>query len=70
MVTRGRDWGEEEVDEGSQKVQTSSYKINKDIKYNIKKIINTAVCCMWKLREYIVSVLILYLYEMMNVYKT
>ena len=27
-VTRGRGWGEGELDEGGQKVQTSSYKIN------------------------------------------
>ena len=28
-LTRGRGWGEGELDEGSQKVQTCSYKINK-----------------------------------------
>ena len=29
VVTRGRGWWEGELDEGRQKVQTSSYKINK-----------------------------------------
>ena len=29
VVTRNRVWGQRELDEGSQKVQTSSYKINK-----------------------------------------
>ena len=29
MVTRGEEWGEGELDEGSQKVQTSSGKISK-----------------------------------------
>ena len=29
VVTRGGGWREEELDEGSQKVQTSSYKTNK-----------------------------------------
>ena len=28
-VTRGMGWGEGELDEGSQKLQTSSYKMNK-----------------------------------------
>ena len=29
MVTRSKIWGEAELDEGGQKVQTSSYKLNK-----------------------------------------
>ena len=29
VVTRGRGWGKAKLDEGGQKVQTSSYKINK-----------------------------------------
>ena len=36
VVTRGRSQGEGELDEGGQRVQTSSYKINmyRDIMYN------------------------------------
>lgn len=29
VTTRGRGWGEEELEEGSQKIQASIYKINK-----------------------------------------
>ena len=29
VITRGQGWGEGELDEGSQEVQTLSYKINK-----------------------------------------
>ena len=38
--------GEEELDEGSQKVQTSSYKINRYQGCNVPHVntINTAVC--------------------------
>ena len=44
MVT-GRGGIEGELDEGSQKVQTSSHKINtRDVMYNTINIINTAVC--------------------------
>ena len=40
-------WGKSELDEGSQKVQTNSYKINKywDVMYNMINIINITVCC-------------------------
>ena len=44
VVTRGEEYGEGKWDEGSQKVQTSSYKVNsRDVMYNIN-IINIAVC--------------------------
>ena len=45
MVTRGGEWEDQELDEGSQKAQTRSYKINtKDMMYNIINVINTSVC--------------------------
>ena len=49
-----------EMDEGSPKVQTSSYNINnRDIMYNMINIINTDTCYMWKLfGEWILRVLI------------
>ena len=38
-----------ELDEGGQKVQIFSYKINtRDIKYNMINIINSAVWCIWE----------------------
>ena len=44
-------WGKEELDEGSQMVQSSSYKISKY--YNVMHIIinpiNAAICSIWKL---------------------
>ena len=52
-VTRG--WGcrKRRLDEESQKVQASSYKINKywgyNVLYNMINIINTATCYIWKL---------------------
>ena len=36
MVTRGGGLGEGELDEGGQKVQTSSYKINKHYGCNVQ----------------------------------
>ena len=61
MATRGREWGQGELDEDSQKVQTSSvrYICTRDIMYNTINIIITAICYIWKLfREQIVRVLI------------
>lgn len=45
VVTRGRGLGD--LGKGSQKVQTSSYRINKysDEMYNTMTILNTAVWC-------------------------
>ena len=38
-------WQEGELDEGSQKVQTSSYKIStRDVIFNMINIINMAIC--------------------------
>lgn len=36
MVTRGRGWGEGEMEEGGQKVKISHHKINKYQGYNIQ----------------------------------
>ena len=69
------------LDEGGQKVQTSSYKMNKyrDAMYNMINIIKTAVCCIWKLlrvnpksshykeKIFFSFSFILYLYEVMDV---
>ena len=42
-VARGRGWGGGELDEGSQKIQTFTYKIRtKDVTYNM---INLSNCC-------------------------
>ena len=41
MAARGRGWGQGYLDEGGQKVQTSSYR---DVMYNMINIINTTVC--------------------------
>ena len=48
VATRGGGWGGKELNEGGQKVQTSSYKINKykGIMYNMINIINLDVCYM------------------------
>ena len=45
VVTRGGDWGEGKLDEGSQKVQISSYKITstRDVMYSMINRISTAV---------------------------
>lgn len=46
------------MDEGSEKGQTSGYKIDKhwDAMYNVTTIVNTAVCYVWKLlKEYILK---------------
>ena len=43
FLATGGGVGEGELGEGSEKVQTSSYKINKFVMYNMIKIINTAV---------------------------
>ena len=44
MVTEVGEWEERELDEGSQKVQTSGSKVSTgDVMYNMIKIINTAV---------------------------
>ena len=45
VVTRGSGRGEEELEEGSQKVQTSRHKINqyRDVMYSMMTIVNTAV---------------------------
>ena len=43
-VTRSEGWEEEELDEGSQKEEMSSYKVSTmDVMYNMINIINTAV---------------------------
>ena len=75
MVTEVGEWEERELDEGSQKVQTSGSKVSTgDVMYNMIKIINTAVHHEWKLRFLIKSKnffsvsLMLYLYEMMDVH--
>ena len=36
--------GNGDLDEGGQKIQNSSYKIIRGVKYNMRYIINTAVC--------------------------
>ena len=44
VVTRDEEWGQGELDEGSQKVQISSYKINnRDVIHNMINRISTAV---------------------------
>ena len=52
MVTRGKQgWIKQELDEGDQKVQISSYKkmSTRNAIYNVINIINTPVCYIWKL---------------------
>ena len=67
--------GEGKLDEGGQKVQISSYKIDsmKGEMYNKISVINTAVCCTWKVRvnpefssQDNTFSLTLYMYEMMD----
>ena len=48
MVTKGRKCGKEELEEGSQKAQTSSFKLEY-VSYNMINTINTAVCYIYKL---------------------
>ena len=58
--TRGRRWGEAELEENGQKVQTSSYTINKYMRCNEQHddYSNNAVWYTGKLRELILRVLI------------
>ena len=53
VVHRGSGWGVSEMGEGSQKVQTSSYKINKswrrNITYSLGTIVNNTVLYIRKL---------------------
>ena len=76
MVTRGRGWGEGEMEEGGQKVKTSHCKTSKYKGCNVQheKYDNAAVCYIWKLRVLITRKkilfsfsFILYLYEVMNI---
>ena len=56
-----RGLGVGKMGEGSQKVQTSSYKVNKswDVIYSMVTIVNNTVLYIWRLlRDYILKVLI------------
>ena len=46
MVGGVRGWGERELDEGDQKVQTSSFKRNKYYGCNVQHDKNNEHCCM------------------------
>ena len=37
VVSRGRGWGKEELENGGQKVQTPSYQIKKDCGWNVQQ---------------------------------
>ena len=84
MATRGRGSGEGELDEGGQKVQTSTDKINKYYRCNVQHIKDNEHCCInMKVvkrvnpefssqgKQYFFSnSFMLYLYETMDVHYT